>query len=71
MATNKERLGQIGTKTLANGILITIDVWKELAFYDNSKCIKYIKFQATDQKLRAWENMPDFKKRGNIPTILK
>ena len=37
---------------------------KEFAFYFDSKCIKFIKYKVTHQKLRAWENLTDFRKKG-------
>ena len=51
-------------QTLKKGILIAIDVSKELAYYFDSKFIAFIKFRIHYSKLRAWENLPDFQKRG-------
>jgi hypothetical protein len=61
---SKEWLGSIVTKTLKNGSLISIDTLKESAYNGKSKCIRFIKFSVTHQKLRAWENLSYFWARG-------
>jgi len=64
MVTNcsKERPGSIVTKTLKNRIFISIATSKELHFNADFKYISFIKFSLTHQKLRAWENLPYFRK---------
>ena len=47
--------------------MIPIDISKELAYYADSKYIRFIKFSLTHQKLRAWENLSDFQKKGGKP----
>ena len=47
-----------------------MDTAKEWAVCDYSKYIKLIKFNLAHQKLQAWENLPDFRKRGKtLPKI--
>ena len=55
------------TETLKNGILIPIDTSKESDFNSDFKYISFIKFNLTHQKLRAWENLADFRKKGERP----
>ena len=43
---------------------MSINVSKEWAYNANSKYINFIKFSITHKRLRAWENLPDFWKRG-------
>jgi len=64
LTLSKERPGSILTETLKNWILISIGISKELAYYSDSKCISFIKFRLTHQRLRAWEYLLDFRKRG-------
>jgi hypothetical protein len=47
-------------RTLKNWILIPIDISKELAYYADSKYIRFIKFSLTHQNLQAWENLSNF-----------
>ena len=54
---SKEQPGWIVTKTLKNWILISIATSKESHFNANFKCISFIKFSLTHQKLQAWENL--------------
>ena len=68
---SKERPGSIVTKTLKNGILILTDTSKELDFYADFKYISFINFSSTHQKLRAWENLPYFRKKGKHPLKVK
>ena len=46
---SKERPGSIVKETLKNGILIPIDISKELDFYADFKYIKFVKFSLTHQ----------------------
>jgi len=64
---SKEQPGLIVTKTLKNGILLAIATSKELHFNADFKNISLIKFSLTHQKLRAWENLPYFRKWGKRP----
>ena len=48
---SKERPGSIVNETLKNGILILIDISKELDFHADFKYISFIKFNITRQKL--------------------
>ena len=50
-------------ETLKTGILITTETLKKIAFHVDPKHIKFITFNATQQKLRAYENLPDLWKR--------
>ena len=59
---SKERPGSKVTETLKNGILIPIVTSKESNFYADFKYISFIKFSLTNQMLRAWENVPYFRK---------
>ena len=59
---SKERPSSIVTETLKNGVFITIVTSKKLHFYADIKYISLIKFRLTQQKLRAWENLPYFRK---------
>ena len=69
MVTNcsKERPSSIVTETLKNGILIPIVTSKESHFNADFKYISFIKISLTHQKLRAWENLPHFRKQGLTP----
>ena len=58
-----ERCGSIVTETLENGILISINLSKDFAYYADSKYIRFIKFSVIHQKLRARENVADFRKK--------
>ena len=58
----KERHGSIVTETVKNGILIPIVTSKEAHFNADFKYISFIKIIYTHQKLRAWENLPHFRK---------
>jgi len=40
---------------------------KESAYYADSKCIRFIKCNVGHQKLRAWDNLPDFWNKGKYP----
>ena len=65
---SKERPGSIETKTLKNGILISIATSKESHFNADFKYISFIKFSLTHQELRARENLPYLRKiGGNTP----
>ena len=55
------------TETLENGIFILIDTSKESNFNTDFKYISFIKFNLTHQKLRARENLADFRKKGERP----
>jgi hypothetical protein len=55
------------TETLENSILIQIDTSKESDFNADFKYITFIKFDPTDQKLGALENLADFRKNGERP----
>ena len=55
------------TETLANGFWISIDTSKESDFNPDFKYISFIKFSPTHQKLRAWENLTDFRKKRERP----
>ena len=55
------------TETLENGFLIPIDTSKVSEFNAEFKYITLIKFSYTHQKLRAWENLADFRKKGQRP----
>ena len=55
------------TETLENKVLIPIDKSKESDFNADFKHISFIKFSLTNQKLRAWENLADFRKKGERP----
>ena len=46
---------------------MTMDASKEVGFYADSKYVKSIKFNVSHQKLRAWENLPAFKKGVKHP----
>ena len=59
---SKERPGSIVTETLKNGILIPIVPSKEWYFNADFKYISFIKISFTNQKLRACENLPHFRK---------
>ena len=48
-----ERPGSIVTKTLKNGIVIPIDITKELDFYTNFEYISLNEFSPIYQRLRA------------------
>jgi len=52
------------TDTLSNRILISKTILKQLAGYADSRYLKFIKFNVTRQKLRAWQYLPDFWKKG-------
>ena len=70
MVTNcsKERPGSIVTKALKNRILISRVTSQESHCYADFKYVSFIiKFSLTHQKLRAWENLPYFRKWGNPP----
>ena len=69
MVTNcsKERPGSIVNETLKNGISMLKDISKESDFYTDIKYISLIKFSLCHQKLRAWENLPYFGKKGVTP----
>ena len=60
---SKERPCSIVTETLENGILISINLSKDFAYYADSKYITFIKFSVIHQKLRARENVADFRKK--------
>ena len=45
---------------------MSIATSKELHFNADFKYISFIKFSLTHQKLRAWENLPSFRKQGEI-----
>jgi hypothetical protein len=55
------------TETLENDILIQIDAPNESYFNADFKYISFIKFNHTHQKLGAWENLADFRKKGKDP----
>ena len=59
---SKERPGSIVTEILKNRILIPIVSSKESHFNADCKYISFIKISYTHQKLRAWENLPHFRK---------
>ena len=40
---------------------------KEFTFYANSKYVKFVKFDVNHRKVRDWENVPDFRKKGEAP----
>ena len=63
----KERPGSIVIETLKNTILMPIDISKELAFYADSEYVSLIKFSLTHQKLLAWENFSDSRKKKERP----
>ena len=69
MVTNRshERPGSIATKTLKNKVLILIVTSKESHFNADFKYISFIKFSVTHQMLRAGENLPYFRKKGETP----
>ena len=48
---NKERRDSVVTETPKDGILISIDISKELNYYADPKYLRFIKFSVTDQKL--------------------
>ena len=58
-----------------------MEFWYQKAYYVvdskytyyvvESKYIQIIKFGVTHQKLRAWENLLDFRKRGKHPLKVK
>ena len=50
----------IVTEILKDRIFILIDASEELSLYADFKCTIFIKFNFTHQKLRTWENLPDF-----------
>ena len=54
------------TETLENGFLIPIDTSKESDFNADFKYMTYTKFSPA-YKLRAWENLADFRKKGERP----
>ena len=64
MVTNcsKEQAGSIVKETLKSGVLILIDISKELDFYADFKYISFNTFSLAHQKLGAWENLPCFGK---------
>jgi hypothetical protein len=55
------------TETLKNGIFIPIDTSKESDFNTDFKCISLFEFSFTHQKLCAWENLADFRKKRKRP----
>ena len=59
---SKERPGSIVNETLKNGILMIKDTSKESDLHADFKYISFIKFSLCHQKLRAWENLPYFRK---------
>jgi len=67
VANCKERPGSIVIETLKNTILMPIDISKELAFYADSEYVSLIKFSLTHQKLLAWENFSDSRKKKERP----
>ena len=66
MVTNciKERPGSKVPETLKNLISVLVDTSKELDFYADFEYTSFFKFDLTHQKLKAWENMPYFRKKG-------
>ena len=58
-------------ESLKNGIVISVDISKELACYDDSKYIIFIKFSVTHQRLWVRENLLEFKKGGKHPLKVK
>ena len=52
------------TETLKSGILIPINLSKELTYYPDSEYISFIKFSITHQTLRAQENCSYLKKKA-------
>ena len=63
----KERPGSMLNKTLKNGILMLKYTSKESHFYADFKYISFIKFSPIHQKLRAWKNLSNSRKKEETP----
>ena len=61
VTVGKELSGLIETEIPKNRMLTPIDTSKQTNFCADFKYISIIKFHYTDQKLRAWENLPYFR----------
>ena len=56
-----------GSSKLQKSILITFNTSKSLILLTDFKYLIFVKFKVKHQKLRVWQNLPDFQKRGNPP----